>query len=337
MRPDRAGEQQSVRIGALIAGLGIGVAIALAAISALFPRVPTSISRAGRILEAISDRTEPPRLVVLGNSIAMSGIDSGQLERELGSQGPSYNLSYQGQSLVESYLLQAALGCCVEVIVQLVQVEPRGDAPDLARQKYNNLYMRGYRPSPDVIEKLREIYGTPVASILETPDLLQRIAARWSIQQLADLQVRRLFLPAGARDFVQSNLTLPVPYARPISNGILDRRLEPRIESLTTAGYRLDAQSNRMLETMLDESQLAGQRHIVVFAPLHPKLRGVVLKDALRALAAYGDTLEEREHVQVVDATSALSQEDFHDEIHPTVSGARRITSMIARRLVEKP
>jgi lysophospholipase L1-like esterase len=62
-------------------------------------------------------------------------------------------------------------------------------------------------------------------------------------------------------------------------------------------------------------------------------VRAQLLKDDLLALAAYGESLAANEHVSVIDATTTLSFEDFRDDLHLSVSGARRLTSMIAKTL----
>ena len=320
-----------VRIGILIGGLVFGVVVALLAISAVFRSVPTTITRVGRILEATDDPAHSPRLVVLGNSVAMSGIDAQQLETELRVPGPSYNFSYQGQTLVESYLLQRRLSDSVELVVQLVQVASGRRIRALDPQKYNNLYMWGYRPSPETIARLRDVYGDPVAAILETSGLAQRFAARWSIQQFADFWLRQLSREPRDREFIQTNLTLPVPYGRSVADEILDQQIDTRAADLASSGYRLDARRTRMIEVLLEDSQRAGRRHVIVFAPLHPALRPEVSKQDLAALARFGESLETPENVYVVDTTLLLSKLDFHDDIHPRVSGARRITRMIAR------
>ena len=97
--------------------------------------------------------------------------------------------------------------------------------------------------------------------------------------------------------------------------------------------YRFDPREQRLLQAMVDEAKGAGSRLAFVFAPVHPRLRAMVLRDDLRALAAYGELLAVNEHVSVIDATSVMPTDNFHDDIHITISGARRLTSMISGSL----
>lgn len=327
--------RSELRIVFLTGALLLGAATALAILPQAFPHIQTTITRVGLILEKLSDPLNPPRLVVLGNSVAMSGIDSYQLATELGEPGQrSYNLSYAGQRLIESFLLQQIFGDTVEILVQMVQIEPGQKRFLLEGQKYNNLYMWGYRPKPTTIEILHKIYGSPVSSLLEAGDLFQRFASRWALQQWIDLKARRIRSGSEATHRqIQSNLTFPVPFSSPVPEAIRNPMIKRRVGRYMGESYQLDSRAKQLLEAMVVEAKNSGIHLAFVFAPMHPKVRGMLLKDDLVAFAAYAESLAINEHVSVIDATHMLSAKDFRDDIHPTISGARRLTSVIADSL----
>jgi hypothetical protein len=320
--------QQNIRIAVLIGTLALGAVASVLTMPTLYPEIPTSIMRVRNILRAIEDPLIRPKLVVLGNSVAMSGIDSRQLAARLEHPGPAYNIAYEGQSLVESYLVQQALGEDVETIVQLVMIHSRAGGQRLQRQKFNNLYMWGYRAPAAAVEKLQAIYGAPLGSILNMSSYAHYFVARWTVQQWADIQIRRVWEDPRGPEYVQSNLTLPVPYIR--HNKALDRRVKRRAAAATGEDYRLGATEQQLIQVMVDESRAAGRRLAIVFAPVHPRISGLLFKDDLRALSAYADSLAENEHVSVLDATSALLNEQFYDEIHLAGPGAMHLTRLIA-------
>jgi hypothetical protein len=323
--------QQNIRIAVLIGTLALGSVSSILVMPTVFPEIPTTIARVETIMRVIAESRASPRLVVFGNSIAMSGIDSTQLARESGHPGPAYNLAYQGQSLVECYLVQQSLHESVETIVQLVMIESKQAKESLLPQKYNNLYMWGYRPPAAAIEKLHEIYGSAVSATLEASDLSQRFGARWAIQQFADIKIRRRDADPRNIQYINSNLHLPAPF--PHHDPQLNRRVRRRAAGFTGETYRLGASEQQLIQAMVDESRAAGRQLVIVFAPVHPTTRAMLLKDDLRALAAYGKSLSIHEHVTVLDATSVLTAEDFYDEIHVARSGARRLTSLIANSM----
>ena len=323
--------QQNIRIAVLIGTLALGSVGFMYVMPAVFPQIPTTIVRVETIMRVIEESPISPRLVVFGNSIAMSGIDSSQLARELEHPGPSYNLAYQGQSLVECYLVQQILPESVQTIVQLVMIESKQAKESLLPQKYNNLYMWGYRPPAAAIEKLHEIYGSEVSATLEAGDIYQRFAARWAIQQYADIKIRRRKADPRNIQYIDSNLNLPVPF--PYHNPLLNHRVRRRAAAFTGESYRLGASEQQLIQVMVDESRTAGRRLVIVFAPMHPTARAMLLKDDLRELSAYGETLATHEHVTVIDATSVLTAQDFYDELHVATSGARRLTTLIAKSM----
>jgi hypothetical protein len=238
--------------------------------------------------------------------------------------------------LVESYLLQQLLGERVEIIVQMTQVDPPRSAKHLEASRYNNLYMWGYRPTRTAIDTLHEIYASPVSSILERGDVSQRFAARWALQQWIDIRARRARKGGGTVRYVPPNLTFPTPYDAPLPPNILDPLLKLRVARFTGVPHQFDSRTQRLLRAMVDQAQRSGTHLAFVFGPLHPKVRAMLLKDDLLALAAYGDSLAANKHVSVIDATFLLSYEDFRDDVHLTLSGARRLTSVIADSLAAR-
>src|SRR4051794_33277060 len=97
--------------------VALGALIAESTMPVLFGHAPTELSRTRTLFRALrSPDLVQPRLVVLGSSIVMSGIDAKQLAAGLGLQQPVWNLASTGQQLSESLMVADALPSSVSTV-----------------------------------------------------------------------------------------------------------------------------------------------------------------------------------------------------------------------------
>jgi hypothetical protein len=164
----------------IFAGLALGLALAYAAMPAIFRAVPSDLSGTATVVEAL--HTTQPKTVVFGDSRGQADVDA----RLLGG----VNLSTPDQTLEQMVLLMDGLPKSVERVVIVVPPEDEGIA--IAPTFDTTLWMDGLRPSLEARHTVRQCTGTMP---LTRGEIEQRFAARWTLRQALETLVRTRIRP----------------------------------------------------------------------------------------------------------------------------------------------
>ncbi len=331
MLSERDRQEPSIAsLAALVACLLAGVACAALAMPAIFRMIPSDLTRYELVLQTISGDRGAPQTLVFGSSIAMNGIDTRLLTDEAPWAGLAYNLSTTGQSLVESILLQQDMTDDVRTVVQIVSgLNLASDRP-VEPNKYNALYMYGFRPSTDTRDFLTVAFPGELDDSVDASDLAQRFRARWALRQFVDTSARKLLRPDLSLDRARTDLFYPSPYNDRVLGEQLDRLIEAETARWPAPDFEIVAAKQRVLEELARRAEAAGRHLVLVMPPIHPRVRAALgpgYFDGLRALLAATAAAVEG---TFVDASELLGEEQFIDHVHPTDEGARRLTLRIA-------
>jgi hypothetical protein len=320
-------------LSGLVVALLCGVGVALLLLPWIFQHTQSDVSRIGVLMTEMQNPTATPKVVALGNSIVMSGIDARQLRAELPGKPLSWNLASTGQTLAESFLFTQLIPASVEVAIYGMELQPEPREPSLIRPKYNAFYMFGFRPSEFTRRTLERIYPE-VTPTLELSHLHHLFDARVAVRQQIDTRIRILLRTDIELEGTESDLFHPQQYSRPIDARVLDRLLEERG---TAAGHIGSLQVREgtpaLARAIVDEARKSGRATLFVLLPVHPGLpsppQGSGRTGELLAMLA------KFPQAAVLDVSHLLPAEDFIDHIHPTNEGARKLTTRIAEFLPE--
>ena len=269
----------------------------------------------------------------------MCGIDTRRLPNPADQSGRAINMSTTGQTLLEALLLYQELPDSVTDVVQAVSLDDASSPPELPAQKYNALYLYGYRPEPQTIQMARA-----TAALTSTPELplghsfvAQTFQGRWAVRSMIDTNARMLLrrdlkLGAGNDLFfphVYTSRLSPEKYERAIAAYITSHRSAPNTGALHP--------SVREVLNAIHEVCVRGQRRLTfLIPPINPRVQGPTTTATLEALATFLRTLCVDSRTSTLDARDLLTQEHFLDAIHPTRQGAAILTKSVRDHLTRQ-
>ena len=318
-----------------ILGLLIGIAVAALLAPAIFQMVHTDLSRIGVLLKAAHDAESVPRVVVLGNSVIMDGVDARLVSKGLPEAPLAHNYASTGQSLIESYLYYQELLPGVKWLVQTLTPAELARAPRFQEQRYNAYYMYGYRPNAGTVDRLESIFGSSMVEILSTSDLAQRFRSRWAVRQLVDNGMRRLLRSDLALEASTFDLFHPSIRAQPLPQVGLERALRRWFDAWPARSFQANPQSFELMSSMLHWRSSGGRELVFLLPPIHPWIRAQRGEAFYRAFRSSVKSFAERHAVPVIDTIDLLSAHDFGDHQHPTQAGAVLLSEFLGDRLGE--
>lgn len=325
-----------LQLVALLASLLAGVATALAVMPTLFRHTQTDISRVGVILGVLGESTERPQLAVLGDSVAMSGIDARRLGEKLPGDPLAWNLASTGQSLVESALLTQALGDGVEVVVYVARPRGRSKAPPLLPQKSNAYYLYGFRPDDDTRSLLASVYGDGLTALLSKGAIRQAFEGRWAVRQLLDTQMRMWLRSDLALASAEKDLFHPQRYTKNVDPEVLAPVLAEMRAAHEREAPEVAARDRELLGLLAGERAQRGGSTVVLIPPIHPALLAGERDAYARAVQQVEEVFEGNAHAWVVDASALLREEHFIDPLHPNDAGAALLSDFVGERLAKR-
>jgi len=310
----------------------LGAGTALAAMPALFRLAPTDLSRLDGLL-AVERSGEPQAaILVLGNSIAMCGVDGHQLTNDLSGAPVALNFASPGQTLVDSYLLLQDVPRSVDTLVLVMPAEGLAGSESLSLQAYIAFYMFGFRPDAETRRTLDSLFGRSVQDVLDASDLELRFRARWALRELVDSAARRLLRKDLALERATSDLYFPQPYTERLAPEKMRRAVEQQIAMSGRLRGDFDPAKAKLLGQIAERATAGGRRLLLVLPPVNPAVRAgrEALPEPVAATLAH---LRESPRVAMLDLRRLLGEADFIDAVHPTGEGAERITAAVAEAL----
>lgn len=325
----------AVQIALLIGSILVGVALGLGLLAQAFVHIPTDVRRLGILHRALQSGEPSPEIVVFGNSVLMSGVDGQALTAALPGNPVAWNCASTGQTLLESYLLSQDLPTTVETAVYSVFPQPDHDVEPLNAQKYNSLFMYGFRPEPATLETVRESFEPEVLALLERSTVAQIFASRWAVRQFVDTRARSLLRSDLALDKATFDLFHPQSYLRPIDPEITQGFIDRRLEAFETAPPVLETGAIELARALVRNAEARGRSTVFLFPPLHPEIVRKIGPQLGLLHAEFARLFDEAAGVRVIDATELLDRSVFIDDLHPTNDGAAILSRMLADALRE--
>lgn len=151
----------------LLAAMLAGAALGWLSLPIVLRHTSDQTARLQAILEACHSGAQP-RIVILGNSAGMFGVDARQLTRSIPSHPLAYNFCTPAQLLGEALLLERELPASTKLVVQIVtfwQLEDEG-VPDRLRLRERTDVRAALeatardllRPDPDRERGMHDLY-----------------------------------------------------------------------------------------------------------------------------------------------------------------------------------
>ena len=320
----------ATKLLALIASLLLGVASGLFFLSQVFLSIPSDVQRLGFLFESLRDTQPRPRIVAFGDSVLMSGIDARVFEAVLPDRTPTWNCAYAGQTFTEAFLLTQQAPSTVEVAIYGVPIRAGSSENPLYSQKYNTLFMSGFRPSPQTKRLLSDLHGEAVRELLNRSWLGQIFLSRWIIRQSLDTSIRQVLRRDLALSKSSRDLVHPQPYEKKVDPKISTRFLARGIEKFRTNGVDFSAGTAEMVDALASEAERKDRKLVFLFPPLHPEITERYAAEIDAATREFSSRPGPAEDALYLDATRLLAREYFIDDKHPTNEGARILSEFVA-------
>jgi len=315
-----------------------GVCVAVLMLPSLFAFLPNELARTKHLLKAVRGATEPlPKIVVLGNSIAMNGVDAKQLSNDLAGLPVVWNLSSTGQLLIESTLIADELPETVSAVLLTVFTNDLvKEASGVPKSKLIAYLQYGYQPSKSTRNALEKFGSPEVVDLLEKSKWQISLDSRWAIRSAIDISCRSLLRRDLNLSNAETSLFYPTPFTKQQSTDAIESVIARNFPQLTAKQGRLSETYTQLLEAL--SAQLAERKiaFYIAVLPEHSLLRKCKEEGFYEGLLEDLNQLSERTHVPVFSFISLLEDSQFIDHIHPNPEGAKILTSALAREVAKR-
>lgn len=326
--------RQHARSLAILITVAAGVLAGFLLLPIVFPALPNDMLRTRTILAALERPVDAPSAVVLGDSVAMTGLDGHLLGRALGHTTSTWNLGSVGQSLYESLLIIDKLPAATRQVVLGVRSEALRDEVPLHPDKLASYRMYGYKPSPGLFALMRAFALDSLLIELTRPRRESVMRAKWIVRSSLDTWTRQLLRRDLHMERATYDLHYPQWFEQPLDADALDRRIRQLIAlHQGTTSSAVSPSASAALEAFASVCQRRGWQCLIVLMPEHPRLRSSVPLEFDRTLHASVDALSRKLGLRMVDFGDLLGEDLFIDQLHPSRAGAQVLTREVAKQL----
>lgn len=328
-----SGRAEAARdLATFLGALLIGAALAAALMPTLVRNAPTDIARIPHLLAALEKPGAAPEVIVLGNSVAMCGIDAKALSKDVADSPLAWNFASTGQTLLESTLFGQVLPASTRTVVLFVTHRELTTRDTLVPSKWNAFYLAGLRIEEGNKKAFVAAYPE-LEPLLSEGELEQRFRGRWVVPRIVDGGMRQLF----RRDLTLSRATydlfFPQPYTRALKGEKRERALARFLGREQELGYEVDGRRAELLARFTADLVAEGRDVLVVSPPVHPEIAAARGRSLPVDTRTFLSRLGERRGIRWLDASTLLGDDEFIDDVHPTGEGALRLTARVAREL----
>ena len=328
-------ELPASKILMLVGSILLGIVVAILLAPTVFKAVPTDLARTNVLLTTLSSGEHQPKYVVFGNSVVMQGIDTRILSKYMQGEPVGYNLSSTGQNLLESALYYQELPDSVDTIVQVVYPKLLMAAEMINLQKYNAMYMFGYRPDEETRQMMYEVYVSKPENLLGRSTVDQYFISRWAARQTIDTAVRNRVRSDMTLDAARNDLFFPSSRGDAMTPAKLELDLIRASATIREKPFTIYQSPERQIQAMADFAKRTGRRFVLISSPLHPEAQKYE-DPAFRADAnAWFKEFARRNDILYIDTINYLPADLFIDGLHPSEQGAEILSRHIGEQLAQ--
>lgn len=283
-------------------------------------------------------RSGSPYAVFLGDSVTMEGIDAAIVQSAARTDWKVENLAVSGCGVNEQrILLPKVLNTGPAAVVLSFGPMNLAVTDDLPPDKAYAYAMAGFPESWPTRYSREDFPGLsrPSYDALFSTALQQRLHFRTAPLNWINNRLR-LSLRSDLRGGTDANWTAPYQMLRPVSREVLAWHMDALRQAMESAGEqgREDGATNlRRLIAAVSES---GATPLLVIRPVHPQLRqsaAPLLRPLKGRLVKWADTFQG----VVVDASTALPEDQFADAVHPNAVGRETYSRLMGAHLPAAP
>ncbi len=307
--------------------------IAAAIISILWlPKIPSDFSRTQTLLSFVKNQAPSGSTLVFGNSVTMDGVNA-KLFIKNSCTKTCFNLSSPGQNQLESLLLISSIASKPQNIIHVYSATDLGRQDFLSKQVINNFLLYGYKLNDFAKETLLKTNNATGISDFETNKLTLAFNCRWLLSNYINTNFRKLLRNDLTLDHLASELYYPRNYTSKFPENQrmpLIRQFNPKT---TVSNFVFDSTKLVLIQKIGDFASKKGAKYVVVIAPINPELDNYK-KEYFEGI----DTFCKKQsfpNIQIINFSDLLTKDDFVDHIHPSESGANKITNELAKILNE--
>lgn len=288
--------------------------------------LPQEFSRTAFLIETVKNGMEA-EVVIFGNSIAMSGVDAGQLDSLCTSLDIAFNLASNGQYLNESILYYPSVNPPTKLVIQMLRsTELSEPFRQIENSVQRNFYFGGYDFDVNV-EKLFDVdlgldYSTEANHYLIKNDH-------------RGLLVNSLntILKNGLRKDVhekekETDLSFPNIYTQKLSEDKLQILINKYNPPQELANFQLHPEKRNFILKTQAYFEAKGITYIVVILPFNEKLSSYSrnYKSSVNRSVA-------ESQLPIISLIDAIPSEEFIDHCHLSKKGAKRLTLKLFQKL----
>jgi hypothetical protein len=295
-------------------------------------KIPSDFSRTQTLLSFVKNQTPSEATLVFGNSVTMDGFNANIFIKKSCSQ-TCFNLSSPGQNQLESLLLISSITSKPKNIIHLYLATDLNRQDFLSKQVINNFLLYGYKLNDFAKETLLKTNNATSISDFETNKLTLAFSSRWLLSNYINTNFRKLLRNDLALDHLATELYYPRNYTSkfPESQRMpLIRQFNPQT---SVSDFSLDSTKLALIKKIGEFVNAKGAKYIVVIAPINPELDNYK-NEYFEGIDNFCKK-QSFPNIQFINFSNLLTKDDFVDHIHPSESGANKITNELAKILNE--
>jgi len=319
------------RFLSLVLSVLLGGALGTLFLAFTFSRVDSDLQRSRMILESLrTTSSERPEIVILGNSVAMNGIDGRRLSAALSGHPVVWNLSSVGQTPAEMLFILDELPESVRSVIVSVLPSTVIQSPmEVPRNKMVAYFMYGFRPTEETRQVLVENLIGRESEIVNMPQWRRAVESRWMTRAWIDTFVRGLLREDLQLDRANTDLYFPRSYSGSLPRATRQRMLRLHVARDVGQG-NLSPNVGAVLERILENQSRLGRDALLLVLPEHPHQRSITEPGFYDFLDRDLKSLAQREAADYLDLRSLLPETNFYDHIHTDELGAEILTDALS-------
>ena len=318
----------------MVAAVAMGAALAFSMTTWIFAHAPTDLERTSVLLEALENPELQPEFIAFGNSVVMSGIDTNVISENLPGNPLGLNLATTGQNPADSYLYYQNLPDSVNLILQFTLPRFAAHYDGIEPQKYNAMYMYGYRPNDITRKRLSDILGKNTQEIFNRSEFRQRFESRWSTQQTADNVIRSIARDDLELDVSTYDLYFPNSGAKQLTEPQMQRALDQRYTRRTNSRYPYTEMKTALFKEAAIRAEELDARFALVISPIHPSVHGRYTEEWFAKVRDYFGQMGKDGEFAIIDATDAVPEQEFVDALHVSRACGKILSEFVATEIM---
>ena len=313
--------------GIILVCIAIAGLIANAMQPTLHAHLPSDFSRTNFILNTILKEKPQAELMVFGNSIAMSGINTKLIKDEFQLDSEAYNFASNGQYFSESLLYYPLISNDCKLVLQMVRsIELEQNLQKLDSSILRNFHFGNYNLNENIEKELDIDIG--LEYLQDASQMKLNYDHRGVLVNALNNSIRSTLRKDLNLEKLKEELYFPNVYTSKISEEKLKKMIQLHNPNPPKKSFDPSDEILELISKIQSYFAAKGIRYALVVFPYNPVLDNYTA-DYISSLNQFVDQSE----LPIISLANTLSPKDFVDHCHLSKEGGGKLTEILINKL----